>query len=109
LIQQIPADMIERVEVVRGNLSALYGANATGGVIQIFTRRGVSGLQPLVTAGVGSRGARSLDASIAGGSDTLRARLALGSDRTDGFSAGNPQANSHVNPDADGNQRTHAT
>jgi len=109
LIQQIPADMIERVEVVRGNLSALYGANATGGVIQIFTRRGVSGLQPLVTAGVGSRGTRSLDASIAGGSDTLRARLGLGSDRTDGFSAGNPQANSHVNPDADGNQRTHAT
>src|SRR5207237_145707 len=94
LIQQIPADMIERVEVVRGNLSALYGANATGGVIQIFTRRGTSGLQPQVTAGLGSRGTRSLDASIAGGSDALRARLGLGSERTDGFSAGNPQTNS---------------
>lgn len=109
LIQQIPAEMIERVEVVRGNLSALYGANATGGVIQFFTRRGAPGLQPRVNAGVGSRGTRSLDASIGGGNERVNARLAVGSERTDGFSAGDPRSNSHVNPDADGNKRAHAT
>jgi vitamin B12 transporter len=78
-------------------------------VIQIFTRRGVSGLQPLVTAGVGSRGTRSANASVAGGSDSITARLGVGAERTDGFSAGNPQTSPYVNPDADGNKRHHAT
>jgi vitamin B12 transporter len=108
LIQQIPADMIERVEVVRGNLSALYGANATGGVIQIFTRRGQAGagLAPQVSAGVGSRDTRSLAASLSAGGEVWSARLGAGSERTGGFSAGST-ANS--NPDDDGNKRRYAT
>ncbi|MBN4841929.1 TonB-dependent receptor plug domain-containing protein, partial [Citrobacter braakii] len=32
-------DQVERVEIVRGNVSAIYGSGAVGGVIQIFTRR----------------------------------------------------------------------
>jgi vitamin B12 transporter len=107
LIQQIPADIIERVEVVRGNLSALYGANATGGVIQIFTRRGVvGGFAPQISVGAGDRGTRSLSASAGAGSEKLSARVSVGTERTDGFSAGNT-ANS--NPDPDGNERRHAT
>jgi vitamin B12 transporter len=107
LIQQIPADMIERVEVVRGNLSALYGANATGGVIQIFTRRGTAGgLQPQVSAGAGDRGTRSLAASVGAGSATISGRVAVGTERTDGFSASNAPT---ANPDSDGNERDHAT
>lgn len=39
-IELIPVDQIERVEVVRGPLSTLYGSDAMGGVIQIFTRDG---------------------------------------------------------------------
>lgn len=38
-IANLPADNIERIEVVRGPQSALYGANAIGAVIQIITRR----------------------------------------------------------------------
>ncbi|HUG24328.1 TonB-dependent receptor plug domain-containing protein [Piscinibacter sp.] len=107
LIQQIPADMIERVEVVRGNLSALYGANATGGVIQIFTRRGTPGaVQPRVSGGAGDRGTRSLNASIGAGSEAVSGRLAVGTERTDGFSASNAPT---ANPDDDGNERDHAT
>jgi len=110
LIQQIPADMIERVEVVRGNLSALYGANATGGVVQIFTRRAVAG-RPAATvdASLGSRNTRALSASVAAGSDTLRARLGVGTERTDGFSAADPAIAPNANPDRDGNKRQHAT
>lgn len=105
LIQQIPADLIDRVEVVRGNLSALYGANATGGVIQIFTRRGTSdGLAAALDAGVGSRATRALNASVAGGSASLRARLGIGTERTDGFSAAHAATS---NPDNDGNKRNH--
>lgn len=106
LMQQVPADIIERVEVVRGNLSALYGANATGGVIQIFTRRAsAGGLQPQAAVGIGSQGTRSASASVGGGSETLSARVAVGHERTDGFSAGNTV---NSNPDKDGNERDHA-
>lgn len=106
LIQQIPADMIERVEVVRGNLSALYGANATGGVVQIFTRRGTAGgWAPQVSGGIGDRGTRALNASVGAGSRAIGARVSLGTERTDGFSAANTPT---ANPDKDGNKRDHA-
>ncbi len=50
----IPVDQIERIEVVRGPLSTLYGSDAMGGVIQIFTR---GSAQPGI----------SVDASATGG------------------------------------------
>lgn len=107
LIQQIPADMIERVEVVRGNLSALYGANATGGVIQIFTRRaGEAGVSARVSGGAGSRGTRALDASLALGGKTVSGHVSVGTERTDGFSASKAVT---ANPDDDGNRRRHAS
>lgn len=41
-LEQIPASMIERVEVVRGGGSALFGSNAVGGVINVITREPLS-------------------------------------------------------------------
>jgi vitamin B12 transporter len=108
-IAQIPAASIERIEVVRGNLSALYGANATGGVIQIFTRRGRPGLHAQASALAGSRGTRAADAGIAIGNEKVRARLTLGAERTDGFSAIDSATLPNANPDTDGNRRRHAT
>ena len=40
MLQDLPLAQIERIEIVRGPRSSLYGADAIGGVIQIFTRRG---------------------------------------------------------------------
>ena len=37
-IENIPIEMIERIEVVKGPMSSLYGSEAMGGVVQIFTR-----------------------------------------------------------------------
>ena len=37
-LEQIPANMIERIEVIRGGGSALFGANAIGGTINVITR-----------------------------------------------------------------------
>ncbi len=108
-LAQVPAEMIERIEIVRGNLSALYGANATGGVIHVFTRRGTEGRSAQARVGLGSRDTRFANASIAGGSEALRARLTLGVERTDGFSAIDPVTRPLANPDDDGLHRRNAS
>lgn len=107
-ISQIPTDAIERIEVVRGNLSALYGANATGGVVQIFTRRGSGGFSAALHAGAGNMTTRAASASIGAGDGMFRGRLSVGGERTRGFSAANPQLAPNANPDDDGNRRRHA-
>jgi vitamin B12 transporter len=73
-LQDLPLELIERVEVVRGPRSALYGADALGGVIQIFTRRPAADerLQREASVGVGSSG-------------TQRAALNLGATIDRGF------------------------
>ncbi|GAA4649506.1 TonB-dependent vitamin B12 receptor [Kistimonas scapharcae] len=55
-LQIIDPDMIERIEVVRGPRSSLYGADAVGGVIQIFTRKGHSDPRLTLKIGAGSHG-----------------------------------------------------
>lgn len=68
-LEQLPLTMIDRIEIVRGPRSSLYGSEAIGGVIQVFTRRdGSSGLHPRATASVGSRGRAAGSAGLGGGS-----------------------------------------
>jgi vitamin B12 transporter len=107
-LSQLDTNAIERIEVVRGNLSALYGANATGGVIQVFTRRGTAQPQFQAALGAGSRGTRAFNASVAGSAQSLSGRLTVGTERTDGFSAANPALAATANPDADGSRRRNA-
>lgn len=106
-LSQLSTDAIERIEVVRGNLSALYGANASGGVIQVFTRRGSAAPQAQIALGVGSQATRSVSASLAAGTQALRGRITLGAERSDGFSAANPALAANANPDEDGHRRRH--
>ncbi|GAA5162518.1 TonB-dependent vitamin B12 receptor [Viridibacterium curvum] len=56
-LQDIPLEQIERIEIVRGPRASLYGSEAIGGVLQIFTRKGVA--KPAVSLGGGSRGTYS--------------------------------------------------
>mgnify|MGYP000868866913 CR=1 FL=1 len=67
MFQDLPLDQIERIEIVRGPRSSLYGSEAIGGVIQIFTRRGGDdeGLRPNLSLGVGSNSLRQASAGIA--------------------------------------------
>nr|WP_269140110.1 TonB-dependent receptor [Pseudothauera rhizosphaerae] len=99
-LEAIPLAMIERIEVLRGPASALYGSEAIGGVIQIFTRKGAKGFRPSVFAGYGSDDTRQINASVAGGAERLRYSLTLGEDRTRGFDARTDEV-TH-DPDRDG-------
>lgn len=53
-LENIPLDQIERIEILRGPASSLYGADAVAGVIQIFTRKAEGAPHVSAEAGVGS-------------------------------------------------------
>lgn len=86
-LETIPLALIERIEVLRGPASVLYGSEAIGGVIQVFTRKGVEGIYPELFVGVGSNRTLNMNASLTGGVDRLSYNLTAGRDRTDGFNA----------------------
>lgn len=72
LMSSIPIESVERIEIVRGGSSVLYGEGATSGTIQIITKRGVSGItRGSVVAEVGSNNAREMRASLAKGWDVF--------------------------------------
>ena len=58
---------VERIEIVRGPASVLYGSDAVTGVVQVFTRRGRGPARWAAEAGGGTYGARSYAARVAGG------------------------------------------
>lgn len=98
-LEAIPLAMIERIEILRGPASALYGSEAIGGVVQVFTRKGSAGFKPELFAGYGSEDTRQLNASFSGGVDRLRYNLSLGEDRTRGYDA---RSRGVHDPDRDG-------
>jgi len=86
-LQDIPIEQIERIEVVRGPRSSLYGSEAIGGVIQIFTRHGGGPLTPRASIGGGSFGTLSASAGISGGGERAWFDLGVNAERTDGINA----------------------
>lgn len=79
----LPIHDVERIEVLRGPQSTLYGSAAMGGVIQVFTRRGDVPPRLSLVAEAGSAGARHLEATASGGVGAVRG-FASGSRRTAG-------------------------
>ncbi len=86
-IQDIPLDQIERIEIVRGPRSSLYGADAIGGVIQIFTKKGHKGERGSIEAGYGSFTSNKLSASMSGSSDKLSYMVSGSQFSTEGINA----------------------
>jgi vitamin B12 transporter len=109
-LEHLPLNGIERIEVVRGNVSSLYGSAALGGVVQIFTRQNSSklGKGPWLetNAQLGSNQFRSGQVS-AGQSWASGFGVNASSEniQTQGFNAINPLQRPNTNTDLDGYKR----
>ncbi len=82
---QIPLEQIERIEIVRGTGTVLYGDNAVGGVINIITK--MPAKKPAFHAGtiLGSYGRNKEAVSLSGGHDNIAASLYASYDSTRGY------------------------
>ena len=65
-LEAIPLEQIERIEILRGPASSLYGADALGGVIQVFTRKGGDALTANGGAGYGRYNTSSVFDGVSG-------------------------------------------
>lgn len=104
-LQDLPIGQIERIEIVRGPRSSLYGSEAIGGVIQIFTRRGGGDLKGSFSLGLGSHVTRETSLGLSGGGERGWYSANLAFNDTDGIDAcrGGPGVGCKViDPDADG-------
>jgi vitamin B12 transporter len=86
-LQDLPVDVIERIEIVRGPRSSLYGADAIGGVIQVFTRREQPGTTPQFRLGAGSHDLREASAGLGIGGARGWFGVDASYQRTDGINA----------------------
>ncbi|MBH3411905.1 TonB-dependent receptor plug domain-containing protein [Pseudomonas putida] len=100
-LQFLDVDQVERVEVLRGSRSAVYGSDAIGGVIQIFTRRSSgAGLQPRLRLAAGSNQTFQRSLGLSGGDDATRFNLGASLDETAGIDSTGPSFASDGDHDA---------
>jgi len=83
--EAIPLPQIDRIEVVRGPASAVYGSDALGGVIQIFTRKGQGPFTPFVGVGVGTYGTRKWEGGFSGAQGGFDYAFSLAREASSGF------------------------
>jgi vitamin B12 transporter len=101
-MSNIALDSIDRVEIVRGPLSSLYGSQAMGGVIQVFTRQAREGFSPNASATVGSNQYYQISGGAAFGQGPFNGAVQLSRVSTNAFSAAAPnELFGFYNPDRD--------
>src|SRR6188768_1631945 len=84
-LSTLSTDNLDRIEIVRGPASVLYGSDAVAGVVQLFTRRGVGAAHGQVAARGGGFGSRDVDAGVHGGDARLSYSVAAAHHASDGF------------------------
>jgi vitamin B12 transporter len=106
ILNQIPLALIDHIEIVYGAQSTLYGANAIGGVIQVFTKTGEGPPQFTASSGYGSYGTSINNATVSGsidGNNKTRYSIGVSQENSTGFNTVAPNnACSSQNPKNDG-------
>ena len=93
----IPLAQVDRIEVLRGPAGAVYGSDAIGGVIQIFTRKGEGPASPYVGLSLGTYGSTKAEAGVSGSQGKWDYALSLVRQESKGFNVMQSR-----NPDDDG-------
>jgi vitamin B12 transporter len=101
-LEAIPLDQIDRIEILRGPASSLYGADAIGGVVQVFTRRATDVLAGNASAGYGTYATWDAKAGVSGSAGPAQYAVQVAAKASRGFNAITNPANFLYNPDADG-------
>jgi len=102
-LEAIPLDQIDRIEILRGPASSLYGADAIGGVIQVFTKKAEGdAFVPNAAAGFGTYDTTNVSAGLRGALGPLRFSVQAGGTRSTGFNAIVNPGNFSFNDDRDG-------
>ncbi|MGQ7242579.1 TonB-dependent receptor domain-containing protein [Salinicola sp. V024] len=86
-LEFLPPEAIERIEIVRGPRAAAYGADAIGGVIQIFTRHGGEGTRGALNLRVGEDSTNKQNLFVSTGDADTRLNASLFRRDGDGFNA----------------------
>lgn len=85
-LQYLDPAAIERIELVRGPRSSLYGSDAIGGILQIFTRKAdAEGLNLGFGAGLGSHNSQQYRTNLGWQGDGAQVNLVASHEQTDGF------------------------
>jgi vitamin B12 transporter len=107
-LEAIPLNLIDRIEVLPGPSSSLYGSDAIGGVIQVFTKSVERSPGISLAATAGSWGLASLNGSYAQRFGDTEVSAALGGLRTSGYDTTTPSYFNHED-DRDGYRNTQAS
>lgn len=89
-LEQIPLSSVEKIEIVRGNVSALYGSQAVGGLVQIFTRK-PSGNDASIRIAGGSGSQAQANIQVRDGNEKIQATFGISHEELKVVSAQNPE------------------
>ncbi|WP_299734640.1 TonB-dependent receptor [uncultured Endozoicomonas sp.] len=108
-LQYLDPSQIDRIEIVRGPASSLYGADAIGGVVNIFTRKGEGKPHISVRTAIGTDNTKELGFNAGGKSGNTRFNIGVSTSETDGYNFTNDDYSSASHPaskDDDGYRNT---
>ena len=107
--ETIPLTQVDHIEIVAGPASSMYGSDAIGGVVQIFTIKGHGAPRLDLGAMAGSYGTRRADAGLSGSSGAFDYALGATTERSDGFQIVTDPGSFNFNPYAAGYHKHSAT
>jgi len=83
--EMLPLEMVDRLEVVKGPSSSIYGSDAMGGVVQLFTKTGAAQDTPQFSQSLGSYGFRQTTGQVSGRRQAFDYSIQLSTNASNGY------------------------